>query len=123
MSEQRDVMIVDDDPHVVKSLSFVLNKEGFNIRITSDGEEALAKIRESKPSLMLLDVMMPKKNGYEVCQEVKGDPDLSDIYIIMLTAKGQEADRDEGLNMGADEFMTKPFSPMKIVERVREILE
>ena len=123
MSEQRDVMIVDDDPHVVKSLSFVLNKEGFNIRITSDGEEALAKIRESKPSLMLLDVMMPKKNGYEVCQEVKGDPDLSDIYIIMLTAKGQESDRDEGLSMGADEFMTKPFSPMKIVERVREILE
>ena len=76
-----------------------------------------------KPSLMLLDVMMPKKNGYEVCQEVRGDPDLSDIYIIMLSAKGQEADKDQGLSMGANEFITKPFSPMKVVERVKQVLE
>jgi two-component system, OmpR family, alkaline phosphatase synthesis response regulator PhoP len=122
MSEQKNVMIVDDDPHVVRSLAFVLNKEGYNIRTTSDGEEALEKIRDSKPNLMLLDIMMPKKNGYEVCQEVKNNPALSDIYIIMLSAKGQEADREQGLSMGANEFMTKPFSPMKVVERVKQIL-
>jgi len=121
MSEKK-ILVVDDEPHILRSLTFVLKKEGYDVSSATNGEEALAKIRESKPSLMFLDVMMPKKNGYEVCQEVKGDPGLNDIYIIMLTAKGQEADREKGLSLGADEFITKPFSPMKIVERVREIL-
>ncbi|NQU16293.1 MAG: response regulator [Desulfobacteraceae bacterium] len=121
MSEKK-ILVVDDEPHILRSLTFVLKKEGYDVSSATNGEEALAKIRESKPSLMFLDVMMPKKNGYEVCQEVKGDPGLSDIYIIMLTAKGQEADREKGLGLGADEFITKPFSPMKVVERVREIL-
>lgn len=123
MSETKNIMIVDDDPHVVRSLTFVLNKEGYNISTTTDGEEALEKIRDSKPNLMILDVMMPRKNGYEVCQEVKGNPNLSDIYIIMLSAKGQEADREKGLSLGANEFMSKPFSPMKLVERVKQLLE
>lgn len=121
MSEKK-ILVVDDEPHILRSLTFVLKKEGYDVSSATNGEEALAKIRESKPSLMFLDVMMPKKNGYEVCQEVKGDPSLSGICIIMLTAKGQEADREKGLSLGADEFITKPFSPMKIVERVREIL-
>jgi DNA-binding response OmpR family regulator len=121
MSEKK-ILVVDDEPHILRSLTFVLKKEGYDVSSATNGEEALAKIRESKPSLMFLDVMMPKKNGYEVCQEVKGDPSLSGICIIMLTAKGQEADREKGLSLGADEFITKPFSPMKVVERVREIL-
>ena len=121
MSEKK-ILVVDDEPHILRSLTFVLKKEGYDVSSATNGEEALAKIRESKPSLMFLDVMMPKKNGYEVCQEVKGDPSLSGICIIMLTAKGQEADREKGLSLGADEFVTKPFSPMKVVERVREIL-
>jgi len=122
MSEKKKILIADDDPHVIRSLTFVLNKEGYDSLAATNGEEAMLKIRESKPSLMFLDVMMPRKNGYEVCQEVKGDPTLSDTYIIMLTAKGQEADRKIGLDMGADEFVTKPFSLMKLADRVKQIL-
>jgi len=122
MSEKKKILIADDDPHVIRSLTFVLNKEGYDSLAATNGEEAMLKIRELKPSLMFLDVMMPRKNGYEVCQEVKGDPTLSDTYIIMLTAKGQEADRETGLSMGADEFVTKPFSLMKLADRVKQIL-
>jgi DNA-binding response OmpR family regulator len=122
MSEKKRILIADDDPHVIRSLTFVLNKEGYDSLAATNGEEAMLKIRESKPSLMFLDVMMPRKNGYEVCQEVKGDPTLSNTYIIMLTAKGQEADRETGLSMGADEFVTKPFSLMKLADRVKQIL-
>lgn len=119
---KKKILVVDDEPYTIRALTFVLKKEGYDVSSATDGEEAMTKVRESKPSLMFLDVMMPKKNGYEVCQEVKGDPGLSDIYIIMLTAKGQEADREKGLSLGADEFITKPFSPMKVVARVRELL-
>ena len=121
MNEKR-ILVVDDEPHVVRSLTFVLKKEGYDVYSAIDGEEAMVKVREAKPNLMFLDVMMPKKNGYQVCQEIKADPSLSDIYVIILTAKGQEADREKGLSLGADEFITKPFSPMKIVERVGELL-
>lgn len=121
MSEKK-ILVVDDEPYVIRSLTFVLKKEGYDVSSAVNGEEAMAKVRESKPSLMFLDVMMPKKNGYEVCQEIKNDPGLSDIYIIMLTAKGQEADREKGLGLGANEFMTKPFSPAKVIEKVRELL-
>lgn len=121
MSE-RKILIVDDEPYVTRSLTFMLKKEGYNVSSAANGEEAMAKVRESKPNLIFLDVMMPKKNGYEVCQEMKSEPGLNDVHIIMLTAKGQEADREKGFNSGADEFMTKPFSPMKVIEKVRELL-
>ncbi|MFC2059233.1 response regulator transcription factor [Chloroflexota bacterium] len=117
------VLIVDDEPYVIRSLTFVLKAEGYDVSSAANGEEAMALVRESKPALMFLDVMMPKKNGYEVCQEIKNDPALNDIYIIMLTAKGQEADRQKGLSLGADEFMTKPFSPMKVVETAKNLLK
>ncbi|MBA7479180.1 Alkaline phosphatase synthesis transcriptional regulatory protein PhoP [subsurface metagenome] len=118
----KKILIVDDEPHVIKSLTFVLTKEGYDVSSADNGEDAMTKIRQSKPSLVFLDVMMPKKNGYEVCQEVKKDSGLRDIRVIMLTAKGQEADRQQGLEAGADEFMTKPFSPMGIVDKVKELL-
>ncbi len=118
----RKILVVDDEPNVIRSLTFVLEKEGYDVSVATNGEEAMAKIQESKPKLMLLDVMMPKKNGYEVCKEVKGDSGLSDIHVIMLTAKGQQADREKGLNAGADEFMTKPFSLKTVVDKVKEIL-
>ena len=116
------ILVVDDEPFILGSLTFVLRKEGFDVAEARDGVEAMASIRANRPALVFLDVMMPKKNGYEVCEEVKGDPDLADIYVIMLTAKGQGSDREKGLTLGADEYMTKPFSPSKITERVREIL-
>jgi len=119
---EKKILVVDDEPNVIKSLTFVLRKEGYDVSSAANGEDAMTKIRESKPNLMFLDVMMPRKNGYEVCQEVKSDSSLSDIHIIMLTAKGQEADRGKGLNAGADELMTKPFSPMMVVDKVKELL-
>jgi len=121
MPEKR-ILVVDDEPHVIRTLTFVLRKEGYEVSSAGDGEEAMAKVRESKPNLMFLDVMMPKKNGYEVCQELRGIATLKDIHIVMLSAKGQEADREKALNLGADEFMTKPFSPGGVVQRVKELL-
>jgi DNA-binding response OmpR family regulator len=119
----KKIMVVDDEPHVIRSLGFVLSKEGYEVSSAGDGEDGLAKIRQLKPDLVFLDVMMPKKNGYEVCQEVKKDASLRDIHVIMLTAKGQEADREQGLTAGANEFMTKPFSPIAVIDKVRELLE
>ena len=119
---EKKILVVDDEPNVIKSLTFVLSKEGYDVSSAVDGEEAIAKIRQSKPNLVFLDVMMPKKNGYEVCQDVKSDSRLSDIHIIMLTAKGQEADKEKGWNAGADEFMTKPFSPIMVIDKVKELL-
>jgi DNA-binding response OmpR family regulator len=116
------ILVVDDEPNVIRSLTFVLEKEGYDVSSAANGEEAMAKIWESKPKLMFLDVMMPKKNGYEVCKEVKSNSSLSDIHIIMLTAKGQQADREKGLNAGADEFMTKPFSLKTVVDKAKELL-
>ena len=116
------ILVVDDEPFILRSLTFVLRKQGLEVIEARDGVEAMAKIRDHRPELVFLDVMMPRKNGYEVCTEVKGDPELMDTHIIMLTAKGQDSDREKGLSIGADEYMTKPFSPSKITERVREIL-
>jgi len=82
----------------------------------------VTKIQEEEPDLVFLDVMMPKKTGFEVCQEVRANPEMSDLYIIMLTARGQEADRERGLRLGVNEFMTKPFSPSRIIERVKAAL-
>ena len=118
----KKILVVDDEPNVVRTLTFVLKKEGYDVSSAVNGEEAIARVHESKPSLMFLDVMMPKKNGYEVCQELKSDSGYSDIHIVMLSAKGQEADKAKALSMGANEFMTKPFSPLGIIGRVKELL-
>jgi len=103
-------------------LTFVLNKGGFQVSVAADGEQAMTMIRDSKPSVLILDVMMPNKNGYDVCNEVKSDPVLSDIHVVMLTAKGQNVDRELGLSHGADEYISKPFSPIQILTRMKEIL-
>lgn len=117
------ILVVDDEPHLVTSLTFVLKKGGYDVSSAYDGEEAIAKIRESKPALMFLDVMMPKKSGYQVCEELKNDPALKDIYIIMLTARGQETDSARGLRVGANEFLTKPFSVLEAVKNVKKLLK
>ncbi len=118
----KKILVVDDEPNVVRTLTFVLKKEGYDVSSAVNGEEAIAKVRESKPSLMFLDIMMPKKDGYEVCRELKNDLNLRDIHIVMLSAKGQEADKEMALNAGANEFMTKPFSPIGVIGRVKELL-
>jgi DNA-binding response OmpR family regulator len=118
----KKILVVDDEPNVVRTLTYVLKKEGYDVASAVNGEEALVKAREFKPSLMFLDVMMPKKNGYEVCRELKSDASTHDIFIIILSAKGQDADKEKALLMGANEFMAKPFSPIAVIARVKELL-
>jgi two-component system alkaline phosphatase synthesis response regulator PhoP len=122
MALNRRILVVDDEPFILRSLTFVLRKEGFEVLEAQNGEEALDVIRAERPALVVLDVMMPKKNGYEVLAEVKNDDELKSTHVIMLTARGQEADRMKGIALGVNEYMTKPFSPLKIVERAREVL-
>jgi DNA-binding response OmpR family regulator len=116
------ILVVDDEPYILRSLSFVLEREGYTVVTAADGESGLAKIRELRPALVFLDIMLPRRNGYEVCAEVKGDQDLADIHIVMLSAKGQQIDRERGMLGGANEYMTKPFSPREIVQYVRNII-
>ncbi len=117
------VLVVDDEPFILRSLSFVLERAGFEVLQARDGDEALEALRDHHPQVCLLDVMMPRRSGYEVCEIVKGDPDLRDIYVIMLTAKGQEVARERGFAAGCDEYLTKPFSPSLIVEKVKAAFE
>jgi DNA-binding response OmpR family regulator len=116
------VLVCDDEPFILKALTFIVRKEGHTVLEAKNGEEALERIRADRPAVVFLDVMMPKKNGFEVLEEVRKDQALKDIYIILLTAKGQDSDRERGLGLGANEFMTKPFSPAVIMTRLREIL-
>ena len=95
----KKILVVDDEPNVIRTLTFVLKKEGYDVSSAVNGEEAITRVHESKPSLIFLDVMMPKKNGYQVCEEVKSDSALNDIHIVMLSAKGQEADRDKAISL------------------------
>ena len=119
----KKILIADDEPYILRSLSFVLKKEGFDIETARNGEEALEKAQQFNPKILFLDVMMPKKDGYEVCIKLKSNPETKDIYIIMLTAKGQIIDKEKGLITGADEYITKPFSPREIVNKVKKIIE
>jgi two-component system, OmpR family, alkaline phosphatase synthesis response regulator PhoP len=117
----KKILVVDDEPHLVRSLTFILAKEGYELSMAADGEDALKKIAENKPDLIFLDIMMPKKNGYEVCETIRSLPELKDIYIIMLSAKGWDIDRAKATHVGANEFMSKPFSPLEVLSRVRKV--
>lgn len=116
------ILVVDDEPNIVLSLEFLMKQAGFQVRTASDGEAALAAIAAEAPDLVLLDVMMPRKNGYEVCQAIRANPDWKAVRIIMLTAKGREVEREKGMALGADDYITKPFATQEVVERVRELL-
>jgi DNA-binding response OmpR family regulator len=116
------ILVVDDEPNIVLSLEFLMKQAGFQVRTAADGEAGLAAIAAELPDLVLLDVMMPRKNGYEVCQAIRANPDWKTVRIIMLTAKGREVEREKGLALGADDYITKPFSTQEVVERVRELL-
>ncbi len=116
------ILVVDDEPNIVLSLEFLMKQAGFQVRTAADSEAALAAIAAEQPDLVLLDVMMPRKNGYEVCQAIRANPDWQSVRIVMLTAKGREVEREKGLALGADDYITKPFSTQEVVERVRELL-
>jgi DNA-binding response OmpR family regulator len=116
------ILVIDDEPYILRSLSYLLQREGYGVETASNGEEGLERVRSLRPPLVFLDIMMPQMNGYEVCEQVKADPSLENTYVIMLSAKGQQIDRERGLLGGADEYMTKPFSPREVAQRVRTIL-
>jgi len=120
MSKQ--ILIVDDEPNIVISLEFLMKREGFAVTVARDGEEGLAAIRERHPDLVVLDVMMPKRNGFEVLEEVRADPALAGVRILMLTAKGRPAESKKGLELGADAYMAKPFSTRELVDKAKFLL-
>jgi DNA-binding response OmpR family regulator len=119
------ILIVDDEPHLRTLIHQTLEEledEGVELLTASNGEEALATIESVKPNLVFLDVMMPKLSGFDVCQRTKQDLGLTGVYIVLLTAKGQEFDRQRGQEVGADLYMTKPFDPDALLEKAREVL-
>jgi two-component system phosphate regulon response regulator PhoB len=120
--DNRRILVVDDEPFILRSLTYVLRREGFETVGAANGEEAIKQISKAKPRLMFLDLMMPKMTGFEVCRRIREHPEWKDIYIILLTARGENSDRLRAFESGADEYMTKPFSPSKVVQRVREVL-
>lgn len=116
------VLIADDEPNIVVSLEFMMKREGYDVLVARDGPEALAAIRREHPSLVLLDATMPGMTGFDVCEAVRADADLRDTRIVMLTAKGRETDVARGVGVGADVYVTKPFSTRDLVQTVRGLM-
>ena len=117
------ILIADDEPNIVISLEYLMQREGYTVSVARDGQQAIDTILRERPALVLLDVMMPKKSGFEVCQAVRADAAARDTLILMLSAKGRDTDVAKGLGLGADAYMTKPFSTQALVRKVREMLE
>jgi len=116
------ILIVDDEPNIVLSLEFLMKQAGFQVSTAADGEAGLEAVAAECPDLILLDVMMPRKNGYEVCQAIRENPAWEHIRIIMLPAKGREVEKEKGIALGADDYVTKPFSTQEVVEKVQALL-
>jgi len=117
------IVIADDEPNILISLEFLMKREGYEVHVARDGEEAIAVLLRERPALVLLDVMMPKRTGFEVCQALRADERLRDVRVLMLTAKGRDTDIAKGLGVGADAYMTKPFSTKELVAKVRAMLQ
>jgi DNA-binding response OmpR family regulator len=116
------ILIVDDEPNIVLSLEFLMKREGYHPTIASDGEAALQSIAALPPDLIILDVMLPRMNGFDVCRHVKADPRWRDVKILMLTAKGRDTEVAKGLGLGADAYVTKPFSTRDLVAQIKQLL-
>ena len=119
----KKLLVADDEPNIVISLEYLMKREGYDVLVATDGNQALEAIQREQPALVLLDVMMPGKTGFEVCQAVRADPALDGVRILMLTAKGRETDVSKSLALGANAYMTKPFSTRELVQKVAELLE
>jgi DNA-binding response OmpR family regulator len=116
------VLIVDDEPNIVTALEFLLEKRGYEVKVATNGEVALAEVEAFKPDLVLLDVMMPKVSGYEVCQRMRANPQWQGIKIVMLSAKGREVEVSKGMSLGADLYVTKPFSSAELVATIDRLV-
>lgn len=117
------ILIVDDEPNIVLSLEFLMEQSGFAVAVARDGDEALAQMTRFRPDLVLLDIMLPKMNGYEVCQKIRATPDWASVRVLMLSAKGRELEVSKGLALGADGYVTKPFSTRDLMDQVRRLLD
>ncbi len=116
------VLIADDEPNIVTSLVFLMTKGGYEVEVARNGDEALVLVESFRPDLVLLDVMMPRRSGYEVCQKMRERPEWAHIKVVMLSAKGREAEVSKGMSLGADAYVTKPFSNRELVARVADLL-
>ena len=119
---RKRVLVCDDEPYIVESVSYVVRKAGFEVSSAEDGDTALEMIRREKPNMVFLDIMMPGIPGDELCRRLKADPATRAIYVVILTARGQEEDERRAMELGADEFMTKPFSPRKLRDKLVDVL-
>lgn len=116
------ILIADDEPNIVVSLEFLMQQTGYEVRTAPDGEQALRLISEFRPDLILLDIMLPLRNGFEVCQKVRENPDWQHTKIVMVSAKGREVEVTKGLALGADLYITKPFATRELLANVRQLL-
>ena len=123
MSTPHKIVIADDEPNILISLEFLMKREGHQVVLARDGDQALEAVRRERPDLALLDVMMPGKSGFEVCQALRADESMAGLKIVLLTAKGRDTDVAKGLALGADAYVTKPFSTKDLARQVRELLE
>jgi two-component system, OmpR family, alkaline phosphatase synthesis response regulator PhoP len=123
---ERVIVVADDEPHIRLLIEQTLEEladDGVELALVGDGQAALETIRERRPQVAILDVMMPKMNGFDVCEQVKADDAVHNVYVILLTAKGQEYDRHHGEQVGANLYMTKPFDPDELLAKAREVIE
>lgn len=123
MEPKRRVLIVDDEPNIVLSLEFLLRQQGYEVSVARDGEEALAAASRLRPDLVVLDVMLPGLDGFEVCRRLRERPEVAGLKILLLTARGRDVDRVRGLEEGADAYVSKPFSTRDLMKTVAELLE
>jgi two-component system alkaline phosphatase synthesis response regulator PhoP len=118
----KKILVVDDEVYILHILDFSLGAEGYEVLTAADGDEAIRMARTEKPDLIVLDIMMPKVDGFEACRRLKADPETSAIPVILLTAKGREVDRQMGMEVGADDYIVKPFSPTRLIEKIGSYL-
>jgi DNA-binding response OmpR family regulator len=116
------ILIVDDEPNIVISLEYLMKREGFDTAVAADGEAALQALEKAPPDLVILDVMLPRMNGFEVCRRIRADPRWRSLRILMLTAKGRDTEVEKGLGLGADAYVTKPFSTKDLVAQIRALV-
>ena len=119
----KKILIADDEPNIVAAIEFLLQQRGYEVHVARNGEEALNLVEAFRPDLVLLDVMMPKKSGYEVCARIRERADWRHIKVVMLSAKGREAEVNKGMSMGADLYVTKPFSTRELMAKLKDLLD
>jgi DNA-binding response OmpR family regulator len=120
---KNQIVLVDDEPNIRETVAFILEAEGFDVVTAADGVEGLERVRAVKPKVVLLDVMMPRMDGYEVCQAIRADSELQGVFILILTAKGQKADELKALEVGADLYMSKPFDDEVVLQVIQDVFE